>query len=124
MPIETHEQDDLVEFMCHGELSAVEIISVSAAYHERTPKKLALWNLLGVQISNFRAENFPEVADKGAELGRLRGDGARNAIVVGTADEQLLLKAYSSTASAVSPVEHKVFLDRDEAIIWLRSGGR
>ncbi|MBO6562645.1 MAG: hypothetical protein JJ959_19010 [Nisaea sp.] len=120
MPIEIHEYDDLVEFVCDGELSAIEIMTVSADFHRNTPRKLALWNLLGAQISYFRAEHFPKVADKGAELGRLRGDGARNAIVVSTPDEHLLLKAYSSTASAVSSVEHQVFLDRDAAVAWLR----
>ncbi|WP_193181254.1 hypothetical protein [Nisaea sediminum] len=123
MPIEIHEHDDLVEFVCSGELSALEIMAVSGNYHKVTPKKLALWNLLEAQISYFRAEHFPKVADKGAELGRLRGNGARNAIVVSTPDEHLLLKAYGSTASAVSSVEHDVFLDRDEAIAWLRQEG-
>lgn len=120
MPIEIHEQEDLVEFVCRGEVSATEIMMVSADFHKSTPKKLALWNLAEAQISYFRAEHFPKVADKGAELGRLRGAGARNAIVVSTPDEHLLLKAYGSTASAVSSVEHEVFLDRDAAIAWLR----
>lgn len=124
MPIEIHEHDDLVEFVCRGEVSATEFIAISETYHKNTPKKLALWNLLGVQISSFRAEHFRKVADKGAELGRLRGDGARNAIVVRTSDEHLLLEAYCSTASAVSSVDHEVFLDRDEAIGWLRKGRR
>jgi len=120
VPIEIHEQEDLVEFVCEDQVSANEIMGVSAEFHEKTPKKLALWNLLAAKISSFRATEFPRVAEKGAELARLRGEGARNAIVVRTEAERVLLTAYSSTASAVSPVEHAVFLDREEAISWLR----
>ncbi|UUX49827.1 hypothetical protein NUH88_20835 [Nisaea acidiphila] len=122
MSIEVREHDAFVEFVGSGELSATEIMSVSAAFHSRTPKKLALWNLFDAQISYFKAEYFLQVAEKGAELARLRGEGARNAILVRNEDEGLLLHAYASTASAVSPVLHQVFLDRDDAVAWLRAG--
>lgn len=119
MTIEVRAQDAFVEFVGTGNLSAIDIMKVSAEYHSRTPTRLALWNLLDAQISHFKARNFLTVAEKGAELARLRGEGARNAIVVGNEDERLLLHAYASTASAVSPVRHEVFLDRDAAIDWL-----
>ncbi|MEO9959853.1 hypothetical protein [Nisaea sp.] len=121
MPIDVREHDGLVEFVGIDDLSANEIMSVSETYHSNSPKKLALWNLLGARISSFRASNFQKVATKGSELSRLRGPGARNAIVVGIPSEYQLLQAFSNMASAVSAVEHAVFYCREEAIAWLKS---
>ena len=119
MTIDVRDHGDLVEFVGVGDLSAVEIMAVSSDFHSRTPRKRALWNFLGARISSFRAEHFPKVAEKGAELGQLRGDGARNALLVSDESERLLLLAFASTASAVSNVEHSVFLDRESAVAWL-----
>jgi len=122
LPVVVCDHDDLVEFVGTGDLSASEIMSASATYHANSPKKCALWNLLGVRISSFKAVNFQIVATKGAEIARLRGPGARNAIVVSNEAERQLLQAYSNMASAVSPVEHEIFYSREEAITWLKSG--
>ncbi|WP_193170715.1 hypothetical protein [Nisaea nitritireducens] len=88
----------------------------------RAPRKLALWNFLGARVSSFRASNFQTVAEKGAELGKIRGAGAKNAIVVSNPDERLLLQAYTGMAGALSPVAHEIFISREDAIAWLRSG--
>lgn len=120
MPIEVYEHDGLVEFVGHGDVSVDEIVSTSVEHHMRAPKKLALWNFLEARVSSFRAENFQTVAVKGAELGRLRGGGAKNAIVVSNPDERLLLQAYTGMAGALSPVAHEIFVGRDEAVAWLK----
>ncbi|WP_339849125.1 hypothetical protein [uncultured Nisaea sp.] len=121
MPVEVRDHGELVEFVGSGDLSAGDIISASTEHHSKTPKKCALWNFLGARISYFRADNFHKVATKGAELARLRGPGARNAIVISNQAERQLLQAYSNMASAVSPVQHEIFYSRDEAIAWLKS---
>ncbi len=121
MPIEILDHGELVEFVGSGDLSVDDIIVASSAHHTKTPKKCALWNLLGARVSSFRADNFQKVATKGAELARLRGPGARNAIVISNQTERQLLQAYGNMASAVSPVEHEIFYGRDEAIAWLKS---
>ena len=110
MPIEVHEHDDLVEFVGTGDLSANEIISVSATYHAYSSIELAFWNFLGARVSSFRAANFQRIAMKGSELANLRGPRARNAIIVSIPSERQLLQAHSNMASAVSPVEHESFL--------------
>ncbi len=120
MPIEVYEHDDLVEFVGRGDVSVDEIVSASAKHHMRAPAKLALWNFLEARVSSFRASNFETVAVKGAELARLRGAGAKNAILVSNADERLLMQAYTGMAGALSPVAHEVFFSRDEAIKWLK----
>lgn len=119
MPVEIHVHDDFVEFIVNDLFRGPEIMNMATEVHSTHRKRGALLNFSRVSLSDLKAVNLRDFAEKSAELAPFRGADARNALLVRLASEIPLMRAYTGFTDALSPVKHEIFMDRDKAIAWL-----
>ncbi|WP_420405266.1 hypothetical protein [Nisaea sp.] len=124
MTVKVSDRGEFVEFIASGFVRPEDVFDAVSAYYEAVPKPWAVWNFLNADLSSFSADQFRKVAANGARFAAARGDDARSAIVVKSDAEAMLIRAFVAMAGVVSPIPFRIFMDRDDAIRWLRDPNR
>lgn len=119
--IEIVDQDGYVEFVVRGFVDPDEVVAAIGRYYSGVPQHHSLWNNSGATLSTLSSDSFASIAAEAGKYLHKRGKNPRTAILVNTAAENMLIKAFSARAETVAPLEIRVFGDREAAVAWLLS---
>ncbi|WP_193181252.1 hypothetical protein [Nisaea sediminum] len=119
--VETVDRDGYVEFVVRGFVDPDEVVAAIGRYYSGAPQTHSLWNNSEATLSTFTPDSFARIAAEAGKYLHKRGKNPRTAILVNTAAENMLIKAFSARAETVAPLDIRVFGDREAAVAWLQS---